>query len=46
MISTEQTVAVDAGIAETWAYAKDFRRWASIMPGFQTCEFIDEDNSL
>jgi carbon monoxide dehydrogenase subunit G len=46
MIETEQTVTVDCGIDATWSYAKDFERWASIMPGFQTCEIEDADNSL
>lgn len=45
MIETEQTVTVDRGIDATWDYAKDFQRWASIMPGYQTCEIEDEDNS-
>ena len=46
MIETEQTVTVDRDIDRTWAYAKDFQRWASIMPGYQTCEIEDDDNSL
>lgn len=46
MIETEQTVTVDCDIDRTWAYAKDFQRWASIMPGYQTCEIEDEDNSV
>jgi len=46
MIETEQTVTVDADIDATWAYARDFERWASIMPGYQTSEIEDEDNSL
>lgn len=45
MIETAQTVTVDCGIDATWAYAKDFERWASIMPGYQTCEIADADNS-
>lgn len=45
VIETEQTVMVGCGIEATWAYARDFARWASIMPGFQTCEIEDEDNS-
>jgi carbon monoxide dehydrogenase subunit G len=45
MIETEQTVTVNCGIEPTWAYARDFERWASIMPGYQTCEIEDEDNS-
>lgn len=45
MIETEQTVTVNCGINDTWAYAKDFERWASIMPGYQGCEIEDENNS-
>lgn len=45
MIETEQTVTVNCGIDDTWIYARDFERWASIMPGYQTCEIEDEDNS-
>lgn len=45
MIETEQTVTVNCAIEPTWAYARDFERWASIMPGFQTCEIEDADNS-
>ncbi len=45
MIETEQTVTVDCDIDTTWAYARDFQRWASIMPGYQSCEIEDEDNS-
>ncbi|MEO6715707.1 MAG: SRPBCC family protein [Novosphingobium sp.] len=45
MIETAQTVTVDCGIDATWSYAKDFERWASIMPGYQSCEIADADNS-
>jgi carbon monoxide dehydrogenase subunit G len=45
VIETKQTVTVDCDIEQTWAYAKDFERWASIMPGYQSCEIEDEDNS-
>lgn len=45
MIETAQTVTVARGIDATWAYASDFQRWASIMPGYQTCEIEDADNS-
>lgn len=45
MIETEQAVTVACDIDRTWAYAKDFERWASIMPGYQTCEIEDADNS-
>lgn len=46
MIETKQTVTVLCGIEDTWAYARKFDRWASIMPGYQSCETVDEDNSL
>ncbi|HMO69407.1 MAG TPA: SRPBCC family protein [Novosphingobium sp.] len=46
MIETEQTVTVGCDIDATWAYARDFQRWASIMPGYQSCEMEDADNSL
>ena len=45
MIETEQSVAIAAPIDQVWVYAKDVQRWASIMPGYQQCEIIDEDNS-
>lgn len=45
MIETSQTVTVACPIGPTWDYAKDFERWASIMPGYQTCEIEDADNS-
>jgi len=46
VIETEQTVTVGCDIDSTWAYASDFQRWASIMPGYQSCEMEDADNSL
>ncbi|GGN50433.1 hypothetical protein GCM10011349_22050 [Novosphingobium indicum] len=46
MIETRQTVTIAAPIDATWAYAKDVERWAEIMPGYQSCEIEDEDNSL
>lgn len=45
MIETEQTVRVAVPIGPTWDYARDFAQWASIMPGYQTCEIEDADNS-
>ena len=46
MIETTQTVQVAAPIGATWAYAQDVERWAEIMPGYQSCEIVDADNSL
>jgi carbon monoxide dehydrogenase subunit G len=45
VIETEQSVAIAAPIDQVWAYAKDVERWAEIMPGYQSCEVIDDDNS-
>jgi carbon monoxide dehydrogenase subunit G len=45
VIETQQGVTVDCDIDSTWAYAKNFERWASVMPGYQTCEIEDENNS-
>ena len=45
MIETEQSVTVGVGIENVWSYVKDMERWASIMPGYRECEFIDDDNS-
>ena len=45
MIETEQTVTIHAGIGEVWAFARDIRGWAGLMPGMQDCEVIDDDNS-
>lgn len=46
MIETRQQVLVAAPIDMTWNYARDVERWAEIMPGYQSCEIVDEDNSL
>jgi len=46
LIETTQSILVLQSIDNTWAYAKDVERWAEIMPGYQTCEIIDDDNSL
>ena len=45
MIETEQTVLIRAGIDQAWDYARDIRRWAALVPGMQSCDVIDEDNS-
>ena len=45
MIETTQTVTIAAPIGAVWDYARDIRRWAALMPGMQTCEVIDDDNS-
>lgn len=45
MIETEQTVTIREGIDSVWAFARDIRGWASLMPGMQECDVIDNDNS-
>ncbi len=45
MIETEQSVVIHAPITDVWTYAKDVERWAEIMPGYQSCEIADDDNS-
>ena len=45
MIETRQTVAIDADIDSVWAFARDIRRWAALMPGMQDCTVVDDDNS-
>ena len=45
MIETEQTVRIRASIGNVWAFARDVRGWASLMPGMQECDVIDDDNS-
>lgn len=45
MIETEQTVVIDAAIAEVWDYVADIQRWAALMPGMRECEVIDANDS-
>ena len=45
MIETTQNVEIHRDIDNVWAFARDIRGWASLMPGLQDCEVIDDDNS-
>ena len=45
MIETEQTATIHVGIDKVWDYVQDIARWAAIMPGYQTCEIIDAEQS-
>lgn len=45
MIDTQQTVTIAAGVNQIWAYVRDIRRWAELMPGMRECDVIDEDTS-
>ena len=45
MIETQQSARVRAGIDQVWDYVRDIARWAEIMPGYQSCEVIDDHAS-
>lgn len=45
MIETEQAIAIDAPIADVWAFARDINAWARLMPGLQGCDIVDENDS-
>jgi carbon monoxide dehydrogenase subunit G len=45
MIETEQTVVIEAAIADVWTYVADIQRWAALMPGMRECEVIDANDS-
>lgn len=45
MIETTQNVEIHRDIDSVWAFARDIRGWANLMPGLQDCEVIDDDNS-
>lgn len=45
MIDTEQIVLIDCPIEGVWDYVRDIERWANLMPGLQSCEVIDANDS-
>ena len=45
MIETEQSILIDAPIAEVWEYVRDIRGWANLFPGCRECTVIDERDS-
>ena len=45
MIETEQSVIVGAGMECAWDVARDIGKWAALMPGLQSFNIIDADNS-
>lgn len=45
MIETEQSLTINAGLDAVWDYARDIKRWANLMPGLQSCDLVDADNS-
>src|SRR4051794_25357748 len=45
MIETEQTIVIAAPIGQVWDYVREIQRWAALMPGLQSCEVIDDNDS-
>lgn len=45
MIEAEHTTQVAVPLQSVWDYVVDIRNWASLMPGLQDCDIIDDDNS-
>lgn len=45
MIETEQSVDIGAGIDTVWNHVKHIEGWAALMPGYQSCDLIDDDTS-
>lgn len=45
MIETSQTVPVHVPIGDVWEYVKNISNWAELMPGLQSCDIIDENDS-
>lgn len=45
MIETAQTVIVNAGIKSVWEHVHDINQWACLLPGLQSFNVVDADNS-
>lgn len=45
MIETEQSIVIDAPIEAVWLYANDIQAWATLMPGLQSCDILNDDDS-
>ena len=45
MIEAEHTVSIASAIENVWEYVKDIENWASLIPGSQSCEKINSDDS-
>lgn len=45
MIETTQTVPIRAGIGAVWSHVRNIGNWATLVPGLQTYEIIDDDDS-
>ena len=45
MIETAQTVQVAAPIDAAWQYVENIHNWAELMPGLQSCDVLNADDS-
>ena len=45
MIQSEHTFVINTSIDQVWKYVNDIQGWASIFPGYQDCNLIDEDRT-
>ncbi|MFM5908181.1 MAG: CoxG family protein [Novosphingobium sp.] len=45
MIETTQDVTIAAALGAVWDHVSDIGGWAPLMPGMQSVEMIDENNS-
>lgn len=45
MIEAQHTTTVDVPLQGVWDYVVDIGNWAALMPGLQSFEVIDADNS-
>ena len=46
MIANEHSFLVQTSIKDVWDYVENIPGWASIFPGHQNCELINEDDSV
>ena len=45
MITTEQSITIDASIESVWKYVQDIRKWAMLFPGCRECTVINAQDS-
>ncbi|MGC1506926.1 SRPBCC family protein [Ketobacter sp.] len=45
MITSKHTFVINTSIDNVWKYVEDIRGWASIFPGHQSCNIINENDS-
>jgi carbon monoxide dehydrogenase subunit G len=45
VITTEQSITIDASIESVWKYVQDIRKWAMLFPGCRECTVINAQDS-